>query len=62
MTDRSSQQELIELLYDDDLPAHIAAWRRAGDSWRTIAAKVSARTGRPISDVTLLRWYGKAAS
>ena len=50
---------LLELAWDGDLDADIAAMLDAGQSWREIAARVSARTGHTVSHESIRRWYGQ---
>jgi len=56
---RTALREVTELLYDGDLPGDVARMVEDGMSWREVAARVQARTGRGISHESLRRWYGQ---
>lgn len=53
------KRQLLELLYDGDLSADVAALIKTGASWRQIADAVSAHAGVRVSYESMRQWYGK---
>lgn len=56
------KRQLLELLYDGDLPGDVHTFLAADMSWREIAERVSARTGVTVSHESMRQWYGDTAS
>ncbi len=56
MTQPSPLYRLLEDRLGEPLAEHVAA-RRAGETWRAIAADLSTRTGVTVSWETLRLWF-----
>ena len=60
----TTTKTLLSLVFEGDLEEYVKSALADGDSWRTVAAKVSAQVGPElsVSHETLRQWFGGVAA